>query len=273
MPARIKDTSMKQEIPKRTFDWRPVFDERSRNYAIRSMLGDRVIKRVKTEWREGTVLDQGSEGACVGFGWMSEILAEPVEPDEQPTEELGNQLAQYYYKEAQKIDEWEGENYSGTSVLAGAKIMQKYGLISEYRWCFSIDDVIDTVIAKGPVVIGIPWYQSMYSTGKTGLVTVSGNKVGGHCITITGYDPAKKIGSYTYEVLKWRNSWGNGYGINGSAYIKVSDLKKLLADGGEACVPLIRHKPVLEYPPTAKKNAKVNIFSWLISVFKTIIRR
>ena len=237
----------------RTLDWVPRFDERSKGYAIRPLLGTKRATRKATFWQEGTVLDQGSEGACVGFGWMADILAKPVTPDQQPSEELGNALAQFYYKEAQKLDRWEGEDYEGTSVLAGAKVMKRHGLISGYRWCFSVEDIIDTVCTKGPVVLGVPWYRSMYRTLSGGLVyaDMSQEPVGGHCITITGYDPAMQIGRQTLEVFRWRNSWGHDYGVDGSGYIKVSDLKRLFESerGAEACVPIVRNKPVLEYPP------------------------
>lgn len=230
-------------------DWRPRFDERSRKYGIRPLLGTAKKKRPATFWSEGTVLDQGQEGACVGFGWMAEVLAKPVQPDEQPTEKFGNDLAQFFYQEAKKLDQWEGEDYDGTSVLAGAKVMQKYNLIQEYRWCFDIDDIIDAVVLKGPVVIGIPWYESMYRTNNEGLCGVSGEQVGGHCITLTGYNPAMKFGRQTIEVFRWRNSWGSDYGDNGSGYIRVSDLRRLFLEGGEACIPIVRNKPVLTYPP------------------------
>jgi hypothetical protein len=92
-------------MKKRTFDWRPVFDERSKEYGVRKLLGTKPIEKQAMFWSEGTVLDQGSEGACVGFGWMAEVIASPMQPDEQPTEYLGNSLAQFYYEEAKKIDE------------------------------------------------------------------------------------------------------------------------------------------------------------------------
>ena len=228
----------------RVFDWSPLHDERSRNYSISSLVHN--VKPRKVMWQEGIVLDQGNEGACVGFGWMAEVLAEPASPDLQPSESFANQLAFKYYDLAKKADDWPGEDYEGTSVLAGAKVMKAEGFIQSYRWCFSVEQVRDAIIAEGPVVIGIPWRQNMYSTGSNGVVKVSGAVVGGHCLTITGYDPAMKIGNKTYEVFRWRNSWGKDYGVDGSGYIKYTDLAKLLADNGEACVPIGRLKPVFK---------------------------
>jgi hypothetical protein len=245
----------KDSILERKLDWRPSFDERSKSYGIRSLIGPTPDRRESKFWQEGTVLDQGSEGACVGFGWLGELLAEPESPEEQPSQEFGNRLAQLFYKKAQKVDEWPGEEYSGTSVLAGAKIMKEYGYISEYRWCFSIDDIIDAVVLGGPVVIGIPWYSSMYQTNSVGLTGVRGDSVGGHCIVLTGYHPAKLFGRQSLEVFRWRNSWGASYGLDGSGYIRVSDLRKLFEEGGEACIPIVRSKPVLSYPPRKMFNA------------------
>lgn len=256
----------KENMLERKLDWKPSFDERSRGYGIRALLGPSPEKRQSKFWQEGTVLDQGSEGACVGYGWLAEILAEPESPDEQPAPDFGNKLARLFYKEAQKVDEWPGEDYSGTSVLAGAKVMKEYGYISEYRWCFSIDDIIDAVVSEGPVVIGIPWYSSMYQTNSLGLTGVKGEKVGGHCIVLTGYHPAKLFGRQSLEVFRWRNSWGQSYGIDGSGYIRVSDLRKLFEEGGEACIPIIRNKPKLSYPPL--KGFRV---SFLAMLFEKII--
>ncbi len=219
----------------RILDWKPRFDERSRGYSIRSLVGPPVPAR-RRMWRQGTVLDQGTEGACVGFGWMGSYLAAPKAASPQPDANAGARVALDVYSRAKKIDEFPGEDYSGTSVLAGAKIMQQDGRVSEYRWCFGIDDVRDAILTHGPVVIGVPWYEGMYET--KGLVQISGQNVGGHCILLTGYDPALKFGGTPREVFRWRNSWGKSYGLNGSAFIQASDLARLLGEGGEACVPV-----------------------------------
>ena len=124
----------------RTLDWRSRHDSRSKDYPIRSIINQKDIEVKSVYWKEGTILDQGREGACVGFAWTGELLTGPVAPKQQPSEELGNSLALSCYKRAQKIDQWPGEDYEGTSVLAGAKIMQQEGFIDSYIWCF-----VDTV--------------------------------------------------------------------------------------------------------------------------------
>ena len=203
---------------------------------------------VRKVWDEGTILDQGSEGACVGFAWTGELLAEPAAPKTQPSAEYANKLASVFYHDAKKVDEWPGENYDGTSVLAGAKVMHARGLIGEYRWCFSIKDVRNALIEEGPVVIGIPWFDGMYETDSNGVVQISGDLAGGHAIVLTGYDPQFKIGNVTEEHFKWTNSWGDDYGIDGSGWISRRNLEFLLAQSGEACVPMQRQVPVFEEP-------------------------
>ena len=67
--------------------------------------------------------NQGTEGACVGFG-ISRLASQ-----------LNRKLYDgfWLYHEAQKIDEWPGEDYDGTSVRAGLDILRKRGPLREGR--------------------------------------------------------------------------------------------------------------------------------------------
>lgn len=222
-------------------DWQPRHDPRSKNFPISAAVRTSVRRRNKL-WKVGPILDQAAEGACVGFGWTAEALAAPVpvrlhwmktDIPRDPT-----QFARLVYRTAQHNDEWEGEDYEGTSVLAGAKAMKNFGLLREYRWAFNIEQVADAVLQSGPVVIGVPWYNGMYDA-PNGILTPSGPLVGGHCLLVVGYrlaDP--ELGGEDGFVLQ--NSWGTSWGKNGLAKIKKSDLAALLKDDGEACVPVVR---------------------------------
>lgn len=224
----------------RTLDWKPRFDERSKKYPIRGTVLRRP-KRVDKMWTTGPILDQGTEGACVGFGWTAQTTAAPfstnirtVKIPKSPT--TPTRYAQYVYETAKKIDEYPGEDYEGTSVLAGAKVLEKDQLLKSYAWGFTIDDVIDGIIARGPVVLGIPWYDGMYEA-PGGVLTVSGNLVGGHCIVAVGYKVSSaKLNGEAAVVLQ--NSWGRKWGKSGLAEIRVSELSRLLKEQGEACLPL-----------------------------------
>lgn len=202
------------------------FDERSRDFPIRELIDD---TQPRTRWWGGTVkLDQGKEGACVGFAWSHELDMTPI-----AVPGIDDPFAQRIYKRAQQLDEWVGEDYSGTSVLAGAKAVGELGYLDEYRWAFGIDDVILTISHHGPVVLGVNWYYDMYFPDPNVYIRPSGRLVGGHAILAAAYDHESR------EV--WLvNSWGNDWGWHGLCRIRVEDLTRLLQEDGEACVPVLR---------------------------------
>jgi hypothetical protein len=234
-------------------DWSPQHDPRSRDYPVRRAL--RATPTIAPKrWRLGAITDQHSEGACVGHGHTTDLIASPYGNFTVDSTTASLYAAGIYHR-AKQIDEWPGEAYDGTSVLAGAKVMAERGLIGGYYWAFDNDDIRDAVIAIGPVVIGIPWYESMYETKANGVVVIDGEMVGGHCLCIFGYHPGLRIygeppsdnprGPNYHEVFRWRNSWSTLYGRNGNGIIHARDLRALLADMGEACVATGRTRATL----------------------------
>jgi hypothetical protein len=220
----------------------PHFDARSLDFPVRTLLPRRVERRQRL-WAlpAGYPLDQGDDGACVGFGYTGELAADPVVvPD------TGQAFAQQLYELARAEDRKMGNTWAeGASMLAGAKALKNTGKITSYRWAFGIDDVIDTLCTIGPVVLGINWYTSMFQTRTDGLVTITGGLAGGHCILANGYWPAHpKFG----EVIVWTNSWGRSYGLSGVGFIKVADLARLLKEQGEAAI-VVDVAPVVPTPP------------------------
>ncbi len=204
------------------------FDERSRAYPIRTLLAGISIPRSYT-WSCGVQLDQGNVGACVGFSWAAELAARPV-----VVPAISNDTGLSLYHSAQLIDEWAGEAYEGTSVLAGAKVVQMAGLVDEYRWAFSFDDLILAIGYKGPAVLGINWFEGMdWPDAGTGIVHATGALRGGHAILANGV-------SIRNGLVRLHNSWGPWWGYKGDCFISFDDLRKLLAERGEACIPVRR---------------------------------
>lgn len=203
------------------------FDEESRQYPIRTLVAAK--KPRSYTWRVNSWLDQGSEGACVGFSWSHELAGRPKE-----VQGVTNYTAQAVYKRAQQIDEWFGEDYEGTSVLAGAKAVQENGYMKEYRWAFGLDDLILAVGYQGPAVLGVNWYEGMYEPDAKGFLHVTGDIVGGHAIICNGVNIKKQ-----YFTL--HNSWGKDWGENGECKISFDDMRTLLAQYGEACIPIVRN--------------------------------
>lgn len=208
----------------------PEFDERSRQYPIRSLV-EALPLRSYTWNSMGVVLDQGVEGACVGFSIAHELAAMPV-----PIANVNEVLARRIYSRAKQLDEWPGEAYSGTSVLAGMKAAVEMGYFGEYRWAFGEADLALAIGYKGPAVLGIPWYEGMMHPDAAGYLRPTGTLVGGHAIMCHSI-------SITRDRYAVHNSWGKDWGINGNAYIKRADMRALLAKQGEACIPLVRKRP------------------------------
>ena len=218
------------------FDWKSKHDERSLAYQIPT----RTTARGYRYWAPGPVLDQGSDGYCVGMGITGELNAEPIVAG-QPTFDFAAGI----FHLALKFDDIPGEaDDTGTSVLAGAKAAQKMGYISEYRWCFGIDEVARGIYNHGPVVVGTAWLDSMFEPSyldghdaddptvpNIPVLDITGAEVGGHCYLLTGFT---RFGGT--EWFRVRNSWGDNWGQDGDAMIRKDDMAKLLRGSGEACI-------------------------------------
>jgi hypothetical protein len=205
----------------------PAFDERSRAFGI-AAVEDRAPRSYT--WGAGSQLDQGTSSACVGFSWAAELSAKPVVI---PTDDdRGFRL----YAEAQAVDRAEGRFWpEGASVLAGAKAVQAAGHMAEYRWAFGADELATAASRSGPCVIGIPWHTSMFHPDAQGYVRPNGSVVGGHALLVRGYNVKARR-------FHLRNSWGSRWGKAGDCYLSHTDMAALLADQGDACVPMRRRR-------------------------------
>lgn len=212
----------------RVFDRLVQFDERSRAFPVRALIAE--AKPRSYTWACPVWLDQGSEGACVGFSVSHEAAARPV-----CIPAITDATARVLYKRAQDLDDFPGSDYDGTSVLAGIKAGAEFGWYPEYRWAFGRADLALGVGYKGPAVLGVNWYDGMFDTDDGGFVHVEGELAGGHAILCRGVNVKGK-----YFLL--RNSWGAGWGRDGDCKVSFDDMDRLLAEQGEACIPVRRGK-------------------------------
>lgn len=228
---------------------REAFDERSRNYQIRPLLMAASITKPRSyTWSCGIVLQQ-QEGSCVGHSFAHEIAARPqVLPADRP-------LAMKIYDWAQQHDWWsDTPPQEGTSVLAGVQACQAFGYYTEYRWAGAgsgkaLEDLVLTLGYKGPAVLGISWYSSMFYPASNGLLSISGSVAGGHAILANGvkcvWPSSLPVALRTFDnldrgksLVRLHNSWGAQWGLNGEAFMTLNDVDRLLHEGGEACIPL-----------------------------------
>lgn len=211
------------------------FDERSKAYPIRTLVADK--KPRSYTWRLNTHLDQGSDGACVGFSWSHEMAARPVE-----IPNITNSTALNTYYQAQQLDEWDGGAYpgatpfyEGTSVLAGAKAVSAQNHMKEYRWAFNLNDVILALGYQGPGVFGVNWTNDMFNPDAKGFIKPTGAIAGGHAILVRGVNVKTKT-------VRLSNSWGTSWGVNGDCFMTFDDFEKALLNDGEFCIPVARTK-------------------------------
>jgi hypothetical protein len=225
-----------------------IFDEKSRNFNIAEVIKS-LAPRSYT-WTGAPHLNQSRYPACVGFSWAEELADRPI-----PVKGVDNSLGLALYNEAQALDGM-AMPHDGTSVLAGAKAVQNRGHLDEYRWAFNVDDLFVAVGHQGPAVIGIPWFNGMFTPDVNGFVHQSGALAGGHALSLPGthavmISSSGPVNTVTQKVLdhskSWfraRNHWVNGdgslWGIAGDCFFTVEELGALLAQLGDACIPMHR---------------------------------
>jgi hypothetical protein len=192
-------------------------------------------------------LDQGQEGACVGFAWAHEAAARPVVRSDATTD-----LAHRLYRYAQDHDYWPGNDYDGTSVDGGAQAARHHGLIGAWYWASSAEEALEVVGRKGPAVFGTGWWTGMFDTDANGYIHRTGQEEGGHAIL---WNRVRIVFPASVPTgLRWRtgwlnyidhgrswiglhNSWGPGWGQGGECRLSIADFVYLFSAGGEVCVP------------------------------------
>lgn len=202
----------------------PAPDSRDRNFLLSAVLPVQSPRRSKYYWSDWFG-DQGNTSSCVGFSWTHFLTCGPTTQSKQDW----NTYALSTYSEAQRLDEWDGEDYEGTSVRAGAKALQAQGFIAEYRWAFTTSEIVTALLEVGPVVMGTVWMDSMFWPDAKGILHLDGNVVGGHAYLLDGVNVDKGL-------VRIKNSWNRGWGIKGRAFLSFSDLWTLLSQEGEACL-------------------------------------
>ena len=196
-----------------------------------------VDRRFYTMVERDFRINQGREGTCVGHGATNVILAGPsTHPGyaDFQTEERAHEFARRLYLEASGDATYQTGMYPRD---ACAKLLE-WELIESY-WRISLPEGITTaLLAYGPVMVAVPWYESMFS-GDNRLADAYGNywikvnmeseHVGYHCIALTGVDLVPDNGAPPF--FRVENSWGSGWGQNGTARITVENFRRLnLAD-------------------------------------------
>jgi len=174
-------------------------------------------------WKIGPVLDQRETSACVGFAWTQLLMSEP-----HPHVKVGFDFARQVYLDAQKRDEWAGEEpeYYGTTTEAGHAVLLTRGLVQkDLYWATTTGQIVQHVISIGPVVMGTEWMSGMMRPDDQGYVRPTGFSEGGHAYLV--YGAAAKQQEFWLV-----NSWGSSFGLSGKFKMSFDSMRKLLDRGG-----------------------------------------
>lgn len=214
--------------------------------------------------RDVPILNQGNEGACTGFGLaavcnylLGTRASRPVKDPVSP---------RMLYENARRYDEWQGDDYDGSSARGAMKGWHRHGVCSEACWPYQLtareregltnERALDA--AKRPLGAyfrvnhrdlvamhaAIAETGILYATanvhdgwdgvGKDGLIPFDEGTTGGHAFAIVGFD----------EYGLWiQNSWGPNWGRNGFGRISYEDW---LANGYDVWVARLGVPMIIE---------------------------
>jgi C1A family cysteine protease len=205
------------------------------------------------------VKDQRNLGSCVGFATCAlKEWQEQKEHNEEIEQGKKNHRDKKYYDLSEAwvywmcktIDEW--PNSEGTSIRCAMKVLNKIGVPVEKAWPYDdkvygepkiwanlvalwsligsyyrLDGLteIKTALAKAPVVAGIGCFEEIFHVGDDGYVPYpkSTYSYGGHAICLVGFNDSTGL-------IKFKNSWGSGWGDEGYGYFSYEYAKDFLWD-------------------------------------------
>ena len=212
------------------------------------------------------ILNQGTEGACTGFGLATIanylLLRRRVVPDNTAVS------PRMLYDLARRYDEWPGEEYSGSSARGAMKGWHKHGICSEKLYPYQAgkadrQGMTDVRIADGArrplgayfrvnhkdlisMHAAIAEVGALYATatvhqgwntvGNDGLIVQSDVITGGHAFAIVAYDD---------RGFWLQNSWGADWGFRGFGLMTYDDW---LANGTDIWVARLGAPVMLRAP-------------------------
>lgn len=200
-------------------------DARSLDYAVEFVAWPKVAVEHK---RNIPILDQGNLGSCTGNAATGMLGCDPFW---KPTmTSLDEAFAIQMYEQATALDNVPGKyppDDTGSSGLAICKALRKNGWCKNYHHAFGLKSAVST-LTRQAVIIGIGWYDSFDQPDSTGRIKISPNAGirGGHEVVLRFEDPVRKL-------VKGDNSWGEGWGLNGSFFLGWDDFDRLLHEGGD----------------------------------------
>jgi len=208
------------------------------------------------------VKNQGNLGSCVGFA-INAVLEYQQQIEYLNNIKNGsryrrnkphyNLSEQWTYWKTKYIDPW-GPSIDGTSIRYGLKIVNKRGVPPEHGWPYNeneigkpafwaysvsrwnrnkkyyrinnLHELKEALLTVGPVIGGVLTFLEFFYPDAEGYIKypqIQNYFYGGHAISIVGFDDLK-------QRVKFKNSWGKGWGNNGYGYLSYKYLEDFLID-------------------------------------------
>lgn len=234
------------------------------------------------------VLDQGEEGACTGFGLATVIhYLLRTRKDSPFKDKISPRML---YEMAKKYDEWEGEDYVGSSARGAIKGWHKHGVCLHKSWPYDPkkpDKELTAERAGNAAKFPLGAYYrvnhkdftsmhtamaevgALYATARVhdgwfnidanGDIPYSGQDInGGHAFAVIGYD------EYGFWI---QNSWGKKWGKEGFARISYDDWA---ANATDVWVARLGAPILLSSPNTLAKTFSVTTSGSELLPFKEL---
>ncbi len=141
------------------------------------------------------------------------------------------------YSQATHLDPSQG-TYPGADPGSNAvdvcTAAMKDGYIKAFHTAVGLNDTLTTLM-QYPIMIGANWYDSFDNPDPKGRISISPDAAvrGGHEWELSGIvDP-------TLQLCKAWNSWGSDWGNGGAFYLTFETLERLLAEQGDATIPVV----------------------------------
>jgi hypothetical protein len=101
---------------------------------------DTIRKHLSSYVRQKLILDQGTEGACTGFGLASVVnyLLWIAHVESASKARFRQVSPRMLYEMAKRYDEWPGQDYEGSSCRGALKGWHKHGVCSADQWPYQL---------------------------------------------------------------------------------------------------------------------------------------